>query len=286
MKVLFAAILGIVQGLTEFLPVSSSGHLSVVENLLGMIGYQGGNAKIAFYAMLHLGTLIAVALVFWKDWVEMLLHPIKNRTLLLLFIASLPALFFKTLLGDKLDKLFEGGFLGISFLITALFLILIQWVGAGKADKIQRDTVTVKDATVMGLFQGVALLPGVSRSGSTLLGGILSGLSRETAIKFSFMMSAPAILGGLLIEGKDVAQAQGLSALFSLEILVGVLFSAVFGFIAIRFMLALIKRISFYHFAIYVAILAIAVLIMQLTGFANFQPIALPGAAPFITPLG
>ena len=128
----------------------------------------------------------------------------------------------------------------------------------------------------MGAFQGIALLPGVSRSGSTLLGGILSGLNRQTAAKFSFMMSAPAILGSFLVEGKDAVEQYGLSALFSVSALIGLVFAAISGYLAIRYMLKLIQRISFFRFAIYVAIVGLAVIIMQLTGFAGFPPIAFP----------
>ncbi len=285
MDVLFSALMGIVQGLSEFLPISSSGHLILAEKLLGLAGYAGGDAKIAFYVMLHMGTLIAVAAVFWRDWLDMIRHPVKNRTLLLLFIASLPALAAAILLGDRIDVLFEGWFLGISFLITALFLVFIEVIGRRRADKAAGYDVKTRDAIAMGAFQAVALLPGVSRSGSTLLGGVAAGLSRETAAKFSFMMSAPAILGSLLVEGKGAVEQYGTGALVSAEILVGVLFAAVSGFLAIRCMLKLIRRISFFRFAVYVALVGIAVIIMQLTGFAGFSFSAMPAAAA-VPPLG
>lgn len=276
MNVIFSALMGIVQGLSEFLPISSSGHLIVAEKLLGLLGYQPGGSAIAFYVMLHMGTLIAVAIVFWKDWIDMLLHPVKNRTLLLLFIASLPALFVKILLGDHLDKLFEGWFLGISFLITALFLVVIEVLDRKNADKAQKDEVNMNSALIMGSFQGIALLPGVSRSGSTLLGGIISGLNRRTAAKFSFMMSAPAILGSFIVEGKDAVEQFGLNSLFNLETLIGLLLAAVSGYLAIRYMLKLIERISFFKFAFYVALVGILVIILQLTGTAGFPPIQPP----------
>lgn len=274
MNALFSALMGLTQGLAEFLPISSSGHLILVERLLGLVGYQPGEGQVAFYVMLHLGTLIAVAAVFWRDWLDMLLHPIKNKTLLLLFIASLPALAAALLLGDAIDSLFEGWFLGISFLLTAAFLVAIEWVSNRGRHTARREVVTLKDATLMGAFQAVALLPGVSRSGSTLLGGVSSGLNRKTAAKFSFMMSAPAILGSFLVEGKKLVETQGLSALISTNILIGVLVAAVSGFLAIRYMLKLIQRISFYKFAIYVAVVGVAVIIMQLTGFAGMPPLA------------
>lgn len=281
MDVVFSALMGIVQGLSEFLPISSSGHLIVAEKLLGLLGLKGSGDPLAFAVMLHLGTLLAVATIFWKDWLDLILHPIKNRTLLLLFMASLPALFAAILLGGQLDRLFTGWFLGISFLMTASFLALLQWLDS-KRQSPGRTKVEMKDALIMGGFQAVALQPGVSRSGSTLLGGIVGGLDRRTAAKFSFMMSAPAILGSFVMEGKDALDAGGLGSLFTLSTLVGMLFAAAAGFLAIRYMLKLIERISFYKFALYVALVGIAVIIMQLTGFAGFPPMALPGAAPVI----
>lgn len=283
MQTIFSAVMGIIQGLAEFLPISSSGHLLVGEKLLGLLGFQTDNS-LALFVMLHMGTLIAVAIVFWRDWIDMLLHPIKNKTLLLLFAASIPALIAAILLGDSIDTLFTGWFLGPSFLITALFLCLIEMIGKRPAGKHALSSeVTLPRAVVMGGFQAVALLPGVSRSGATLLGGTASGLSRAAAAKFSFMMSAPAILGSFLMEGKDAVETGGLSSLLSLDILVGVVFAALSGYLAIRYMLKLIQRISFYKFALYVALLGAAVLVMQLTGTAGFEPLT---AVPTATPLG
>ena len=280
MQLIFSAIMGIVQGLTEFLPVSSSGHLLVAERLLSLIGYQSGNA-LTVAVMLHLGTLIAVAAIFWKDWLDMLLHPIRNRTLLLLFLASLPALIAVILLGDAIDGFFSGWFLGISFLFTAIILVIIERVSGGKDRHSSKSSeVKLPQALTMGVFQAFAILPGVSRSGSTLLGGVSTGLDRRTAAKFSFMMSAPAILGSFVMEAKDAIDTTGLSSLFTSEALIGVFFAAISGFLAIRYMLKLIERISFYKFAVYVFIVAIVVIIMQLTGFAGFAPIAFPVSTP------
>lgn len=271
---IFSALMGMVQGLSEFLPISSSGHLLVAEKLLSLLGYQSGESAVALTVMLHMGTLASVAIIFWKDWMDMLRHPLKNPLLKLLFIASLPALGFKILLGKGLDSLFEGWFLGISFVVTGLFLCLIEFISRKRPGKAQE--ITIPRALTMGVFQGIAILPGVSRSGSTLLGGLFSGLDRKSAIKFSFMMSAPAILGGFVVEGKEAVERYGLGSLLSLDILIGVLTAAVVGYFVIRYMLKLIERISFYHFAIYVFILAALVIFFQVKGIAGFPPIALP----------
>jgi undecaprenyl-diphosphatase len=280
LQTLFSALLGVVQGLSEFLPISSSGHLMVAELLFAQIGYQADPEKtLPLMVMLHMGTLVAVAAVFWRDWVDMLRHPVKNKTLLYLFIASLPALFAKLLLGDMVDAFFKGWFLGICFLITAVFLVLVEALGSRGKHARGQEHVSARHAVVMGFFQALALPPGISRSGSTLLGGIASGLTRQAAAKFSFMMSAPAILGSFLSEGMDALDAGGLGSLFTGDILVGVLLSAISGFLAIRYMLQLIESISFYKFAGYVAAVGIIVIVMQLTGFAGFPPIALPARA-------
>lgn len=273
MQTIFSALMGIIQGLSEFLPISSSGHLLLGEKLLALVGYDVVSSK-GLLIMLHMGTLIAVAAVFWKDWLQMLLHPIKNKTLLLLFIASLPALFAMLLLGDFVDSTFTGWFLGPAFLITALFLYIAERLS--QKNQTTSGEITTSRAVTMGIFQAIALLPGVSRSGSTLLGGIAGGLTRSMAAKFSFMMSAPAILGSFLVEAKDAIEADGLSTLFSFDILVGMLFAAVSGFLAIRYMLKLIEKISLTRFSVYLIFIGILVIIFQLTGFAAFPPLQFP----------
>lgn len=274
MQTLFSALMGVLQGLSEFLPISSSGHLLVGEKLLGLLGYDVASSE-GLLIMLHMGTLIAVAVVFWKDWAQMLLHPVKNPTLRLLFLASLPALFVMLIVKDFVKSTFTGWFLGPAFFVTALFLAAAEKISAKNKGKLSGE-VTAGRALVMGAFQAVALLPGVSRSGSTLLGGVSGGLTRKMAAKFSFMMSAPAILGSFLMEVKDAAEMGRLSMLFSLDVAVGVVFAAVSGYLAIRWMLKLIERVSLNRFAVYLLILGVAVIICQMTGFAGFPPIRFP----------
>lgn len=274
MTTLQATILGLLQGLAEFLPISSSGHLTVAQTLMGISG--DGSAMLLLGVLLHAGTLIAVCVVFFQEFIHMLRHPVKDRTLLLLIIASIPALIAALLLGDTLDDLFKGGFLGISFLITALFLVLCERLSrAGGKHRQRANEPGVKHALSMGVMQAVALLPGVSRSGSTLLGGVGAGMSRRGAAKFSFMMSAVAILGSLVTEGKNAIDENVFSALPPLPLAVGVLVAAVSGYLAIRFMLKLIERVSLYWFAAYAAALGAFVLYCQLTGTLGFPPIGL-----------
>ncbi len=265
MKILMAAFLGLIQGVAEFLPISSSGHLNLLQALM-QTGYQN---QLLFNILLHMGTLLAVVVVFWRDWVAMLRHPIKNPTLLLLVIASLPALIAKVALGDQLDYLeTHNGLLGVCFLFTGFLLMLAQWISQrNQTRRLESDRVGVQNALAMGLMQAVGMLPGVSRSGSTLFGGVASRLDRETAAKFSFMMSMPAILASFLSEGYSAVKTGGLPQTGDMaSIVVGVAVAAVSGFLAIRFMLRIITRISLNWFALYVALLGILVIFLQTTG--------------------
>lgn len=273
MSIIQAALLGLLQGLGEFLPISSSGHLLLGRMVMGFTVDESPAYKM-LDILLHVGTLIPVIIVFWKDWWAMLKNPFKSRTLLLLFIASMPTLVVKVIFDDFIDGCDTGWFLGVSFLMTALFLLTAEYVSGRKKQKTER--VGFFHAIVMGCMQGVALLPGVSRSGSTLAGGLLSGLDRKAGAKFAFMMSAPAIAGALLLEGKDAIKNGWIADLELLPTLVGVVVAGVTGYLAIRFMLKLMTKVSLNWFALYVAILGVAILAMQLFGFPGVTPFAPP----------
>ena len=281
MSVLQSAFLGLLQGLCEFLPVSSSGHLLLARILTGI--QSDSHAMKMLDILLHVGTLIPVIVVFWKDWIAMIAHPVKNRTLLLLFIASLPTLAVYVLAKklfpatDGFAVFDNGWFLGVSFLITALFLLLCDMFA--RSHKASREQPGILQALVMGLFQGIGMIPGVSRSGSTITGGVSTGLNKTAAARFSFMMSAPAIAGSLLMEGKDALEKGYFSDIDVLPTLVGILVAAVSGYFAIRFMLKIITRISLSWFALYVAILGVVYLLLQFSGNAAVPPFAAAVAA-------
>lgn len=274
MNIFQAAILGILQGLAEFLPISSSGHLELGQQLMGLT--DNSQAMLLLSVLLHVGTLVAVAVVFWEDWWNILKNPFKSKTLGLLFLASLPALAVAVVL--DVDQLFGSGFLGIAFLVTGVFLLLAEKLSHVGRHATKEEKVGIKHALSMGVMQAVALMPGVSRSGSTLLGGVASGLNRRSAAKFSFMMSAPAILGSLLMEGKDALESGAFDFLGAnlVPIAVGVVLSAISGYLAIRYFLKLINRISLNWFAVYVFVLGAVVLVLQLTGAAGLPPLSLP----------
>jgi len=278
-------LLGIVQGLGEFLPVSSSGHLLLSRIFLGV--QTDTPAMKMLDILLHVGTLIPVAIVFRKEWIDMILHPIRNKTLMLLFAASVPTLGIY-LAAKKLFpevngfSVFDNGwFLGASFLITALFLLLCDGMaGQRRARKEGGSKVTFLNAVVMGLFQGIGMIPGISRSGSTIFGGVSTGLSKQAAARFSFMMSAPAIVASLLVEGKDAIELGYISSIEFLPSVIGIAAAAIVGWIAIRFMLKIIARVPLSWFALYLAVIGVAFLALQLTGSVSVPPFAVPAPVP------
>ena len=276
MNTLQAIVLGLVQGLAEFLPISSSGHLILTRAIMGISDEAAATGSYMMLdVLLHAGTLLAVIVVFWKDWWAILKNPFRSKTLLLLFIASLPALLAVVLLGDVIDSFFTGWFLGVSFLITAVFMLIAENVSR-RETAAKAEHPTFKHAVCMGVMQAIALLPGVSRSGSTLMGGVSSGLNRRSAAKFAFMMSAPAILGSLVFEGKDAIELGYLNDLALIPTIAGVIVSAVSGYLAIRFMLRLINKVSLNWFALYVALLGLIILVLQLAGVPGLPPFTLP----------
>ena len=270
MNLIQALILGLIQGLGEFLPISSSGHLLLAELLMKMD--TNGKAYMLLTVLLHVGTLIPIIIVFWKDWWGMLRHPVTHYKLwAMLILASLPALIAHVI---GFDEAFESGwFLGVSFLITAVLLLVTELFSSKRTHA--SDRVGYPNALMMGCFQAVALLPGISRSGSTIAGGILSGLDRKTAAKFSFMMSAPAIAGSLLLEGKDALENGTFAAFDPVPMILAIIVAGITGYAAIRFMLDLINRISLGWFALYVAVLGLVFLVLQLMG-SSLVPVFSP----------
>ena len=282
MSILQSIFLGLIQGIGEFLPVSSSGHLLLSRFFLGI--QTDSPAMKMMDILLHAGTLIPVLIIFRKDWIDMILHPVRNKTLLLLVIASLPTLAVylaakKLFPGVNGFSVFDSGwFLGTSFLVTALFLLLCDRISFRSRNR-NGGRVGISHALVMGLFQGVGMIPGVSRSGSTILGGVSTGLNRTTAAKFSFMMSAPAILGSMLMEGKDAVEAGYLSEIALVPSLIGIIVAAVVGYLSIRFMLRVISAVPLSWFALYLAVIGIVYLVLQMTGSPFVPPFTVPVSA-------
>ena len=257
MEIWKAAVLGMVQGLTEFLPVSSSGHLLLFERILGA---ETGGADMFFGVMLHAGTLIAVLAVYAPALWEMLRSDRKKLAYLLL--ATIPAALVGLLLGDLVDSVFFGGsWLWLFFALTAVLLIVCE--RRAKRPRILRP-MNAGRAIAVGFAQALAVIPGLSRSGTTLAAGVLCGLPREEAADFSFLMSIPVIAGAICAELLKAFRGAGYAAGVSWQCLaVGGACAAVFGFLSVKGMLRAVKKGGLIGFAVYLAVLAAALFALQ-----------------------
>ncbi|MGI6325554.1 MAG: undecaprenyl-diphosphate phosphatase [Saccharofermentanales bacterium] len=257
MNFIEALLLGLIQGVTEFLPVSSSGHLT----LLGRVFAIDEAAMLSLATLLHVGTLISVFVVMRRE-IGAILRDIFAKKTWLLLVATVPAVLAALLLGDWIDRLFGGGMLGYSFLATAVILcISLLWRRKSDPDR----EIGYPEALIGGIGQAVAIIPGVSRSGTTITALLLSGIQREKAIRFSFLMAIPVILGGFLLDLFKLIKGGG-AALLDLgigNVVVGVLAAAISGYLVMEFMLRKLNRRGFLYCAIYVAILGALVLIDQ-----------------------
>jgi undecaprenyl-diphosphatase len=254
-----AIVLGTIQGLTEFLPVSSSGHLVLAQRLFGL-----SEGVLRFDIAVHLATLVSVAVVFWKDLVEIFKKP-WGRLPLMIIVATIPAVIIGFAFKDLIEHLFESGkSLGFEFIVTGFVLLLCEKVkNVGKDEK----SLSVTDALVIGTAQAVAILPAVSRSGLTIAGALWRGLDRKFAAKFSFLLSMPAIFGSAVFDLKDVLEGGAVQATGGMGLpvlLTGMLFAGVFGFISIRWMIRILIKGSLKPFAYYVLGLGVLVILEQL----------------------
>lgn len=249
-----AALWGAVQGLTEFLPISSSGHLVLVPALLEVEG-----PNLATSAVLHLGTLAAVLIYFRTDvWDMLRFTPNGRRVLLLLAIGSIPAITAALLLRDQVDTINDNpSAVAVAMIVTGVVMIGTRWLPAGDRPL---EVVSRWDAVLIGIAQAFALIPGVSRSGSTITGALTRGLSRDAAARFSFLLGIPVIAGGGLASLLDLSDSgDGVGA----ELLVGVLVAALVGYLAIALLLKIIQAAGLVPFGIYcVAFGAISLMVL------------------------
>jgi undecaprenyl-diphosphatase len=269
MKIFEAIILGAIQGITEFLPVSSSGHLVLIQRIFGI-----SEPALFFDTMVHIGTLAAVLVVLWKDIWSILRRPLQPMTGFLI-LATIPTVAAALLFKDNIEETFVSGrMLGFAFLFTAAAL-LVSWRLSGRHDKTDRMAAQSAvpdmgwvDALVIGVCQAIAIVPGVSRSGLTLSGALSRKLNRDVAARFSFLLSIPAILGALVLQLKDLAGGDAGTASeagsIGVEALTaGTFTAAIVGFFAVKFMLNIVRERSLWGFAIYVTVLGILVLADQ-----------------------
>ncbi|MBN2857805.1 MAG: undecaprenyl-diphosphatase UppP [Candidatus Delongbacteria bacterium] len=267
-ETMHAIILGIIQGLTEFLPVSSSGHLAILHEVLGF----ETESNIFFDVILHLGTLVAVVYFYRNSIVEIIsgaLYGLKSllakkglkesfftsadsKLFTLIFLGSIPTAIIGIVFKDWFESLAENLlYVGIALMATALLLIAFEL--KKKAFK-KVDEMSVSDSIIIGIVQGMAIIPGISRSGSTISTAKLLGIDKETAAKYSFLLSLPAISGAFLLKFKDAVE-EGIK--YENYMLTGFIISAITGYFALKLLIWMIKRSSMYYFAVYCIIIAV-----------------------------
>ncbi|MDR0562833.1 MAG: undecaprenyl-diphosphate phosphatase [Spirochaetaceae bacterium] len=258
MSIFEAIILGAVQGLTEFLPVSSSGHLVLLQKI-----FRISEPVLFFDTMLHLGTLVAVFAVLRQDIWKLLCKPIQRLTGLLI-LATIPTVIIALLFKDAIEEAFtSGAYLGFAFLGTAAVLIVSDRLSRNSMKTKNEYTMNWTNALVIGILQAIAIIPGVSRSGSTLSGAFACKLNRDFGARFSFLLAIPAILGALVFQIKDLFQADSGVAIDPMPYAAGTLTAGIVGFFSVKLMLTLVREHGLWGFGLYVAVLGILVLTDQ-----------------------
>lgn len=264
MPIFFAVIiLGIVQGLTEFLPVSSSGHLVLLGKLFGV------EESLFVSIILHVATLLSIVVVLRKKVFYYFRHPLSVGSQKIVF-ATLPTCIIVLLIMPLINKSFEGEFLPYCFIITATLLAITGLFFSKKSvysnfyneNDPNFPGITYKQAILMGVFQGVAVLPGISRSGSTICGGMLAGGDKSSVAEFSFLMSIPVIILSLFKEIFDIVRAGEQIKVNILSLIIAFVFAFIIGIFAIKFMISLTKKASFLWFSAYLIFLAILTLVL------------------------
>jgi undecaprenyl-diphosphatase len=271
MTIIQSIILGIIQGLTEFLPISSSGHLVIAPYLLKW--HIPAQDAFIFDVLVQLGTLLAVIVYFRKDLYQIIISVIQGlihkqpfndplaRLGWFLVIATIPAVIAGLLFKNLVEKAFSSPLAAGLFLLgTAALLVIAELVGKRTR---QMASLTWLDALLVGLFQVVSLLPGISRSGSTISGGMIRSLDRPSAARFSFLMSVPVMIGAGTLAVLDLIKAPDFSGQIP-TLVVGFTTAALVGYLAIHWLLSYLSKRSLYVFAIYSLVASTTVLIFYL----------------------
>jgi undecaprenyl-diphosphatase len=272
-----AFILGIIQGLTEYLPVSSSGHLTIASNLFGI---DDGSKILTLNIAVHIATVLSTVVILWKEivWIFSDLFKWKwnegSKYAVNILISMIPVGIVGLLFKDKVEEVFGSGLLvvGICLMITATLLAFSYW-----AKPRQRENISPLHAFIIGIAQAVAVLPGLSRSGSTIATGLILGNKKERLAQFSFLMVIPPILGEALLDAKklisgetatavaDAAQS-GATTIGTIPLIIGFLAAFIVGCIACKWMINLVKKGKLIWFAVYCAIVGLATIIIPLLG--------------------
>ena len=262
-----ALLMGLLQGFTEFFPVSSSGHITIMSNLFGIEGEE----NLTFTIVVHVATVLSTLCILWKevDWIlkGLLKFKMNDETIYFLKIClsmipvGIVGLFFK----DYVEQVFGSGLLivGIMLLVTASLLTFSYYA----KPRVRRE-ITFRDALVIGIAQACAVMPGLSRSGSTIATGLLLGNKKETLAQFSFLMVIPPILGEALLDGKKILEgaAAGAGDISILAIVVGFVAAFVSGCLACKWMIGIVKKGKLIYFGIYCAVAGVLAIAYHLLG--------------------
>jgi len=273
MNLFHAFLLGIIQGLTEFIPVSSTAHLLIAQRLLGI---PASDAMFSFLVLVQLGTIVSLIIYFWKDLVEIVLVTLKNlgglrdfKTLpenakmgWYIIIATIPALLAGVLLKDAVEMLFKTPLLEASIRLFAAAILLTAAEYFGKRTR-SLESMTWLDALIVGLMQIIAVFPGASRSGTTISGGMFRGFDRPSAARFAFLMSVPVMLAAGGYETLSVLKKVSDLGSFLPLLAVGFVTAAVVGWFAIKWLLGYLNKNSLYIFAAYCVLVGIICAIFQ-----------------------
>lgn len=261
MTIFRAIILGIIQGIAEFLPISSSAHLIIFPYLFGW-----EESGLAFDVALHFGTMMAVLVLFFKDWWNLFVGAVKDvknkkkstdgKMFWYLIIATIPAAIFGLLLDDVVENVIRGKIwiIALCLAVMGLFIFLgDKWASKHYKKETEFKDITLKQAIIVGISQAFAVIPGFSRSGTTILAGRLQGISKEAITKFTFLLSVPVICGATILKVGDLVMSK--------EVIIGIITSFAVGVLTIKFLLNYIKKHDFSVFAFYRVILALIVFV-------------------------
>jgi len=274
-----AILLGIIQGLTEFLPISSTGHLTVAGKLMNLVSPEHPEQWTAFIAIIQLGTLLAVLVYFWNDlisivkdfFVDNLVKKNKfseqsanSKLGWLIIIGTIPVVIIGLAFKDAIEGALTKNLyvIAASLIVLALILALAEKIAKFKKDL---EHITIIDSIVIGLAQALALIPGSSRSGTTITAGLFVGLKRETAARFSFLLSVPAVLGSGILQLFEALEFVDQAMI--VNIVVATIVSAISGYLAIDFLLKYLRKNSTFLFVYYRIALGLIILILLFTNF-------------------
>ncbi len=247
--IFYIVVLAFVQGLTEFLPVSSSGHLLLLSKLFGI-----NNDFLLLSVILHVATLLSVLIILKSEVKELIKHPFGDLSKKLI-LATIPTVVIVILFKSFFDNAFDGKYLPFCFMLTSVLIVLSEFICKKKTNLTK--TITSKDSIIMGIAQGIAVLPGISRSGATICTGLICGKNREEVAHFSFLMSIPIILASLVLEVYEYVKVGQVLIISWYELLIGFIVAFITGLFAVKFMLKLIEKHSLMIFAVYLVIIAI-----------------------------